>query len=145
MRGIAGIDPGWGITIVRVTMAVILIVAGWQKFMSGMAAVAGSFAKMGFPAPSLVGPFITGLELIGGLLLLIGLAGRWMGLLYAIQFLVATAYVKLPSGGFGAARLDLMLLVGGLLLFLAGPGRAAVDELWLERPVRGRARAPRTA
>ena len=145
MRGIAGIDPGWGITIVRVAMAVIFIAAGWLKFMAGTTAVAGSFAKMGFPAPGGVGPFIMALELVGGLLLLLGFAGRWMGLLYAIEFLVATAYVKLPLGGLTAARLDLMLLAGGLLLFLAGPGRAAVDELWLERPVRERARAPRTA
>lgn len=27
-----------------------------------------------------------------------------------------------------------MLLAGSLLVFLAGPGRAAVDSLWLERP-----------
>ena len=29
-------------------------------------------------------------------------------------------------------------LVGGLLIFLAGPGRAAVDALWLEEDDRAR-------
>jgi len=66
-----------------------------------------------------------------GALLLLGIAGRWLGLLFTIEFLVAFFYVKLPAG-FNGARLDLMLLVGGLLIFLAGPGRAAVDALWLE-------------
>jgi len=72
-----------------------------------------------------------------GALLLLGIAGRWLGLLFTIKFLVAFFYVKLPAG-FNGARLDLMLLVGGLLIFLAGPGRAAVDALWLEEDDRAR-------
>jgi len=68
---------------------------------------------------------------------LLGIAGRWLGLLFTIKFLVAFFYVKLPAG-FNGARLDLMLLVGGLLIFLAGPGRAAVDALWLEEDDRAR-------
>ncbi len=58
-------------------------------------------------------------------------------LLFAIEFLVGFFYVKLPAG-FNGARLDLMLLAGGLLIFLAGPGRAAVDALWLEEDDRAR-------
>jgi putative oxidoreductase len=134
MRGIFGIDPGWGITIVRVTLAVIFIVAGAQKFSTGMDAVATNFEKMAIPAPGIAGPFIVGLELVGGALLLLGVAGRWLGLLFAIQFVIATFYVKFPGQGFGAARLDLVILAGSLLVFIAGPGRAAVDSFWLERP-----------
>jgi uncharacterized membrane protein YphA (DoxX/SURF4 family) len=67
-------------------------------------------------------------------MLILGLAGRWVGLLFTIQFIVATFYVKLPIG-FAGSRLDLMLLASSMLLFLAGPGRAAIDEFWLERPV----------
>src|SRR5439155_393154 len=72
-----------------------------------------------------------------GALLLLGIAERLLGLLFTIEFLVAFFYVKLPAG-FNGARLDLMLLVGGLLIFLAGPGRAAVDALWLEEDDRAR-------
>jgi len=80
---------------------------------------------------SVSGPFIALLDLVGGILLLLGVAGRWLGLLYAIEFAVAFFYVKLPAG-FQGARLDLMLLAGGLLIFLAGPGKAALDAYWLE-------------
>jgi putative oxidoreductase len=73
------------------------------------------------------------LEIVGGALLILGIATRWVALLFAIEFLVATFYVKLPVGLAGA-RLDIMLLAGNILLFLAGPGRAAVDALWLEKP-----------
>lgn len=145
MRGIWGIGPGWGITAVRVVMASIFVVAGWTKLSGGMEAVTASFGRMGIPMPELSGPFIVLLELAGGSLLLLGIASRWLGLLFAIQFVVATFYVKLPAAGWVGARLDLMLLAGGLLLFLAGPGRAAVDEIWLEKPRVDRRRLGRAA
>jgi putative oxidoreductase len=132
MRGIWGIDPGWGVTFVRVAMALIFIGAGYGKFASGTEAVAGGFAKMAIPLPGLSAPFIIALELIGGILLLFGIFSRWIGLLFFLEFIVATFYVKFLGPGFNAGRLDLMLLAGGALLCLAGGGRAAVDEFWLE-------------
>lgn len=132
MRGILSIHPGWGITAVRVAMAIVFIVAGWTKTNAGLSAVTAGFEKMAIPMASIAGPFIAVLELIGGILLLLGIAGRWLGLLYAIEFTVAFFYVKLPVG-FSGARLDLMLLAGAILIFVAGPGKAAVDEYWLEK------------
>jgi len=41
--------------------------------------------------------------------------------------------VKLRLATFAEGRLDLLLLAGGILFFLAGPGRAALDENWLEK------------
>jgi putative oxidoreductase len=132
MRGIWGIGSGWGITAVRIAMALVFIYSGWNKYQAGIPGVTEAFTKMGIPAPGISGPFIMILELVGGILLLFGIAGRWLGLLYTIEFIVAFFYVKLPAG-FGGARLDLMLLAGAILLFLAGPGKAAVDEVWLEK------------
>jgi putative oxidoreductase len=92
-------------------------------------------AKMGFPMPGAFAFTAATLELVGGLLLLVGLFGRWLGLLFAIQFTVAFLYVKLP-GGFNAGRLDLMLVAAAILLLLAGSGRASLDERWIEKPRR---------
>jgi putative oxidoreductase len=130
MRGIAGLDPGWGITAVRIAVAIILIVHGYQKwFQFGVTTgVAGLFAKFGLPMPGLLAFVAATLELGGGILLLIGLFTRWVGLLVAIQFVVATFYVQFRLRGYMAGELEMMLLAGGLLLFLAGSGRAAVDE-----------------
>lgn len=130
------LDPGWGVAAVRVVMGLILLNAGWGKVAIGLPTVASNFAKMGMPAPGVTGPFIALLELVGGALLLVGLAGRWVGLLFAIEFVVAAFVVKLPSAGWAGARLDLMLLAGGVLLFFAGSGRLSIDEVWLE-PRRG--------
>ena len=127
------LDAGWGVATVRVVMGLIFVGAGWSKIAVGFGAVAANFGKMGMPAPGITGPFIALLELIGGALLLFGLAGRWVGLLFAIEFVVAAFLVKLPTAGWSGARLDLMLLAGGVLLFVAGSGRLSIDEVWLER------------
>ena len=93
----------------------------------------GLFAKVSIPLPGLMAPFIAVLELVGGILLFLGVASRWLGLLFAIEMIVTTFWVQIPSQGWNASELDRILLAGGILLFFAGPGRAAVDELWLEK------------
>jgi len=137
MRALEGVSPGWGITAVRVMMGFILIVAGYQKFAGGIDRFAGFLPQMGVPAPELFGWFIPTQELVGGLLILLGLGVRWVGLLFIVEFLVTTFYVKLPRpapvGGFDNARIDLMLLAAAVMLVLAGPGKAALDEFLVRR------------
>lgn len=133
MRGIGNVDPGWGVTAVRIALGVIFLLAGYGKFADGLGGLAEAFASMGVPMPQVAAPFVAMLELVGGALLLIGLAGRWLGLLFAIQFAYITFLLKLPADGWEGARLDVTILAGSLLLFLAGSGRASVDEVWLER------------
>lgn len=134
MRGVMGLDPGWGITAVRVAMALIFIDAGYTKFFVwGIDKVTESMAKYALPMPVAFAWTAAVMELFGGIALLIGLFGRWLGLLYAIQFAVVFFWVDLRMRGFEAGWLAMMLLAGGVLLFLAGPGRAAVDSLWLEK------------
>src|SRR5215813_346582 len=127
------LDTGWGVAVVPVVMGLEFLSAGWAKVAAGLGTVGSNFAKMGIPVPGVTGPFIALLELIGGVLLLVGLAGRWLGLLFAIEFVVAAFMVKLPTAGWAGARLDLMLLAGAVLLFFAGSGRLSIDEVWLER------------
>ena len=134
MRAIAGIDPEWGVTAVRVATALVFIVAGYTKFFVwGIPRVTESMAKYSLPAPAVFAYLAAAAELFGGVALLVGLFGRWLGLFYTVEFAIAFFWVKLRMSGFADGRLDLMLLAAGILLFLAGPGRAALDNLWLER------------
>ena len=128
MRDMLGIHPAWGITAVRIAMGAVLAVAGAKKWAFGIGATSGAFAQWGIPAPSLAGPFIGLLETVGGILLVLGLATRWLGLLFALEFVVATFWVKFRLLGWDPGRLDLMLRTGGILLFLNGPGKAAIDR-----------------
>ena len=131
MQGFAGIDGRWGITAVRVVFAAIVLVAGYRKvFVSGMPAVVANFTKYGLPEPAVLAYYIVILELFGGVLLLVGLFGRWLGLLYIGEFVVASFQVKFPAEGWQGGRLDLLLIACAILFFVAGSGRAALDELW---------------
>ncbi len=133
MNNLLRIDPGWGITIVRLMMAVIFIVSGFKKWQAGMGAVAGFFTKVGIPAPGLFAPLVGTLELVGGILLLLGIAGRLFGLLFAIEMIITAFYVKFPAQWWDPARIDLMLLAAGTMVLVAGPGRLALDNLWIEK------------
>jgi putative oxidoreductase len=134
--------PAWGIFVVRVITGLLFAVHGWQKFAGGIAGVTGFFAKIGIPIPGVMAPFVAGLELIGGVLLIVGLATRWVSLLFACEMAVTTFYVQLPTRGWNGADLDRLLLAVALLLVLAGPGAAALDSvLTARRPAVSPARA----
>ena len=116
---------GWGIFLVRVTMGTLFAVHGYEKFARGIGSLAASFARAGIPAPTVVAPLIAGLELCGGILLILGLATRLVSLLFAIEMFVTTVFVQIPRKGWDGADLDRMLLAVSLLLVLAGPGALA--------------------
>jgi putative oxidoreductase len=128
------LHPAWGLTVVRLVMGVILIVAGYTKLAAGVGGFQGFVANMGIPMPEFFGAFIPILELIGGILVLFGLAARWVAILFAIEFLVVLVVVKLPRpapfGGFDSARIDFMMLAAAVMLLLVGPGKLALDD-WL--------------
>ncbi len=78
------------------------------------------------------------LELIGGILLVIGLLTRLAALLLAVDLAVAILLVKVNLGliaemGVGA-ELDVALIAGFLALVFLGPGRLSIDHaLGIER------------
>ncbi len=122
------LDARWGITTVRVFMGVILIVAGLQKWLGGIGGTIAFFTQIGIPVPGLMGPVIATAEVVGGLLILLGLGARWVALWFIAEFLVTSFAVKLPRQGWDPARIDLMILAGSLMLLLAGAGKMALDE-----------------
>src|SRR3989442_14402591 len=130
MKGIPSIHPDWGIQVVRIMTGLLFAVDGYQKFARGLGDVSVYFAKISIPFPGVMAPFIATLELIGGILLILGLFTRVVGALFAVEMLVTTVWVKLALGaGWNASDLDRMLLVAAILMVLAGPGAAAVDNL----------------
>jgi putative oxidoreductase len=131
MERLQALDPRWGITPMRITMGVILLVAGYTKWMA-IPQIQGFFTSVGIPAPGIMALYIATLELVGGALLILGLGARFLGVLYIAEFLVAAFVVKLPRQGWDASRIDLLLLAGGVMLLLAGAGKLSLDE-WLAR------------
>ena len=129
MNRLPNLDSSWGIAVVRVIMGFVLIITGYEKLISGVQKVSATLLRNRIPFPTAMAAYITGLELVGGFLLVIGLGGRGLGLLYIGEFFVVSFYVLVPTRGWMDARLPIMLLAGALMLFLSGSGKASVDSV----------------
>ena len=129
MKRLPRLDSDWGIAAVRMIMGFMLILTGYEKLTSDIQRVSASMVKNQIPFPTVMAVYITALELLGGFLLLIGLGGRWLGLLYMGEFLVVSFYVMVPTRGWMDARLPIMLLAGALMLFVSGSGKASLDRV----------------
>src|SRR5215204_6560123 len=127
---------GTGIALVRVVMGLMLFYSGLTKLMA-LGGVVGFFGMMRIPAPEILAPVIAAGEVVGGLLLVLGLGIRFVSVWFIAQFLVTTFYVKLPGappmGGFDASRIDIMLLAGNIMLLLEGAGTYALDTYLTKR------------
>jgi putative oxidoreductase len=125
-------NPALGISIVRLMMGSIVVVAGTQKVL-GPLPYGGANR---FPAPEIFGYYIPAHEFIFGLLILIGLATRWVAIAFIIEFFITGIVIKLtsapPFGGYESARIDYMLLATAIALVIGGPGTLSVDA-WLAR------------
>lgn len=138
------VTPTWGVTVVRVMMGIILVVAAWEKFSAGgLFGFTGAVTNLGFPVPQFFGVFVPVLELVGGLLVLLGLGTRWVAPLFVCEFFINAFLLKVPRqppfGGWDSMRIDLMMLAAAVMLFLVGPGELALDRWLLRRrdPVGG--------
>ena len=157
LGGSVGGAAGYAPLVVRVLAGVIMAAHGWQKLQGGPSGFGQALAGLGVPLPELMAYVVTLVELIGGVLLIVGLLSRLAALLLTIDLVVAILLVKVnigllsPADGSGVgAELELALIAGFLVVLLAGPGRLSVDQalgyegdLVEEAPTRGRRRSSR--
>jgi putative oxidoreductase len=120
--------------ILRLTLGIILLYHGIPKLMNFSATV-GGFQTMGLPAPSLTAAFALLAEVVGGLLILFGVAVDVAAILVMIDMLGAITLVHW-SNGFdftkGGWEHPFTVLAIALVLALAGPGRLSVGRQDLE-------------
>ncbi|MEV4115938.1 DoxX family protein [Nonomuraea sp. NPDC049695] len=122
--------------IARVVTGVIFLAHGLEKWFGGVAAQGRAFKGMGVPMPEFAATYATVVETVGGLLLILGLLVRLMGLLLLLNMLGAIAFVHFGHGVLATAGgWELPGLLGALsLLFLAlGGGRIGLDGLFSAR------------
>ena len=128
---------GFAPLILRVMAGIVMAAHGWQKLTEFGPANFGSqaLANLGVPLPGFMGYVVTFVELIGGILLIVGLISRLAALILAIEMVFTTLLVKThvgfiaPQGSGAGAELDLILLAVFLTILLVGPGRLSLDEL----------------
>jgi putative oxidoreductase len=108
---------------------------GWGK-LQNLGRVSGFFASLGIPFPHVTAVFVSGLEFVGGILLIVGLGSRLTALLLTGDMVVAyltadraalLAIFSDPSKFYNATPFTFLL--ASLLILIFGPGAASIDAL----------------
>jgi len=124
---------------VRLYWGVQLAQNGWGK-LHNLAHVTEFFSSLGLPAPGPTAAFVSTIEFLGGLLLVVGLLSRFFGLVLTIDMTMAyivgdrEALLSFFSdpGKFYVAD-PYTFLFAALLILIFGPGKYALDTLLLRR------------
>ena len=125
-----------GALILRITLGAIFFIHGVVKFQGGTENTAGWFESLGLPGVTAYGVAL--LEIIGGILLIIGLATRLVAALFALLMIGATVKVKLAIGFLGNGQmagyeLDLAFLAIAVYLVINGSKVFSLSKLIFHR------------
>lgn len=119
--------------VARILLGVVLIAHGLQKFAQWtLAGTAQAFGEMGVPAAGVAAPISAVIELVGGVLLLVGLFAPIAGILVSLNMLGAAVIAHVSNGIFAANNgweLVGVIAAAALAVGVAGPGRWSVDAL----------------
>jgi len=117
---------------VRVVVGIMFLVHVSLKFEIGADAVAANILAKNGIEPALMWAYvIMGLELVGGVCLIIGLFTRFFAAALAIEMLVALLFVHLPKGyAAGGGGYEYVLLIGAVCFAIAirGGGVYSLDR-----------------
>lgn len=139
------------IILIRIAAGLVFLGEGILKFLFPSMGIT-RFTLLGFPFPQYHADFVGGLEIIGGICLILGLFTNLFSLLFAIEMIVAFLSTKItmflgtsplplpavpPQIGLWAvvheSRSDYSQFLSMLFLMIAGPGKASLDALFFRR------------
>ena len=158
MRELLITDAPGATVLVRIMVGSVFLSEGIQKFLYPEELAAGRFAKIGIPAPEIMGPFVGGCEVACGALLIIGFLTRVAAIVLLLDISVAIvstkipvllghgfwgfSLMKLPRYGFWSimheARTDFSMWLGLLFLLIVGAGRWSFDATLMRGRTRSR-------
>jgi putative oxidoreductase len=145
--------PGWSILIRLLVGLVVFFPEGLQKLMFPDILGAGRFLRIGIPYPDVMAPFVGVVEIVCGVLIIVGLFTRLAAIPLILIMIVAIVSTKIPillghdfwifhvakfpHYGFWSmaheARADLCMLLGALYLLIEGAGKWSLDALLARR------------
>ena len=124
------------ILLIRLLVGSVFLSEGIQKFLYPDTLGIGRFIKIGIPAPEFFAPFVGIVEIVFGLLIIIGLFTRIAAIPLIINISVAIISTKIPmliNQGFWKmaheARTDFSMLFGLIFLLIVGGGKISLDVL----------------
>ncbi len=146
-RDVRSPQPPRAVVLIRLLVGLVFFEEGIQKFLFPAVMGAGRFARIGIPAPEVMGPFVGVAEIACGALLMLGLRTRLAAVPLLVDITVAILSTKLPillGHGYGPfalpqlnrygfwsmaseARTDYAMLMGLLFLLIVGGGPWSLD------------------
>ncbi|MCA1733277.1 MAG: DoxX family protein [Acidobacteria bacterium] len=134
-------DAPGAVILIRIMTGAVFLSEGIQKFLFPGELGVGRFAKIGIPEPEILAPLVGGVEIVCGLLLLLGLFTRAAAVPLIVTMSVAIATTKIPMllrDGFWemahASRTDFSMILGTIFLLIVGPGPWSLDARRTQRP-----------
>ena len=122
-----------GLLLARALLGVVLIVHGGQKlFSNGVEGTGAFFESVGVSAARAAAGFAGTVELVGGILLVLGLLTQLVAVLVVVVMAGAYIYVHRAAGIYAAdGGWELVAVIGlAVVVFgLVGPGRYSLDAL----------------
>ena len=122
-----------GPLVMRLVVGYVFMLTGWAK-LNNLPEMIQNFSEWGIPFPGILTPFVSGVECVGGALLILGLFTRIPAAMLAVVMLVAIKSAKWE----GVDSLETLLgfeeatyLAAFLWLAITGPGAASLDRLLL--------------
>ena len=113
---------------------IAFIIHGLPKF-ENLQGTQCFFASVGIPAELAL--LIGLLEVVGGILLIVGLITRLTSILFIIEMFGAVLIVKAGNSfmGEGGYEVDLLLMAISISLLISGPGRISIERDVLKREI----------
>ncbi len=142
------------VILIRVSVGLVFAPEGLQKLLFPEILGSSRFAGIGIPYPEMMGPFVGWVELICGLMILLGIFTRFAAIPLIITMLVAIISTKIPIllgqdwwifqlrdlkryglwSMLHETRTDWAMLMGALYLLAVGGGKWSLDK-WLCKKV----------
>ena len=122
--------------IMRVVMGIIFLFHGVAKLQMGLSNVDAWFSSIGIPGFLAYG--VAGIELVGGILLIVGLFTRYVSALFVVMLVGAIFTAKLSVGLLGNGQmagyeLDLGFILISLYLAVANETPLSFDRLMMRK------------
>lgn len=147
-RILSGPTRDVALLIARLLLGTIMFAHGYQKLMiDGLGRTTQGFESMSIPVAIVSAAFVTVVEIVGGVLVILGALLPVVAAFYLVVMAGAAVFVHIPNGIFVDNNgWELVGAISGLLLALtvAGSGRYGVDHLVRRRRDRVAAAAPTT-
>ncbi|HTE35008.1 MAG TPA: DoxX family protein [Reyranella sp.] len=130
-RRVAGYFTWLPPLVARIVVGWVFLWAGWGK-LNALPRMIENFQEWGIPYPEILTPFVSGVEFVGGILLLLGFLTRIAAVPLIVVMVVAVISAKLGEIDSLETLLgfeEVSYLALFLWLAIAGPGPVSIDHL----------------